>query len=92
MRDQLEIAAKFEGYIQIQARNAELTRKLDALQLPLSLDYSRITSLSYESVEKLSRIRPTSVGQASRIPGVRPADIALLIGHLRTGSRRNSRL
>jgi len=92
VRDQLEIAAKFEGYIQIQARNAELTRKLDALQLPLSLDYSRITSLSYESVEKLSRIRPTSVGQASRIPGVRPADIALLIGHLRTGSRRNSRL
>lgn len=80
---QIELAAKYDGYLQIQQRSAEKTRKLDAMKIPVSFDYSRMKGLSYESIEKLTRIKPTTVGQASRVPGVRPSDIALLIGHIR---------
>jgi len=84
---QLELAAKYDGYLQIQERAANQAHKLDAMLIPISQDYAAMKGLSYETVEKLSRVRPTTVGQASRVPGVRPSDIALLIGHLR-GSRR----
>ncbi len=80
---QLELAAKYDGYLQIQERAANQARKLDALSIPISLDYQAMKGLSYETVEKLTRLRPATVGQASRVPGVRPSDIALLIGHLR---------
>ena len=83
VRDQLELAAKYDGYLQQQTRNAEGQRKLDAVRIPSEFDYQKMKGLSYESLEKLSRIRPGTVGQASRIPGVRPTDIALLIGYLR---------
>ena len=66
-----------------QKRMAEKAQKLDELRIPSDWDYETVNSLSFESKEKLSRIRPTTVGQASRIPGVRPTDIALLIGYLR---------
>jgi tRNA uridine 5-carboxymethylaminomethyl modification enzyme len=81
--DQLELAAKYDGYLQQQTRNAENQRKLDAVRIPERFEYCAMKGLSYESLEKLSRIRPATVGQASRIPGVRPTDIALLLGHLR---------
>lgn len=87
VREQLELAAKYDGYIQQQTRNAEKQRKLDALRIPDQVDYLAMKGLSYESREKLSRLRPTTVGQASRVPGVRPSDIALLIGHLRPTSQ-----
>lgn len=80
---QVVLAAKYEGYVQIQERNAEKLRKLDSIRIPDSFDYSQARGLSYESLEKLGRIRPTTVGQASRVPGVRPSDIALLIGWLK---------
>jgi tRNA uridine 5-carboxymethylaminomethyl modification enzyme len=80
---QLELGAKFDGYIQMQERDAARQRALGNLPIPAGFDYQGLKSLSYETVEKLSRIRPTSVGQASRVPGVRPSDIALLIGFLR---------
>ncbi|HMS55054.1 MAG TPA: tRNA uridine-5-carboxymethylaminomethyl(34) synthesis enzyme MnmG [Fimbriimonadaceae bacterium] len=80
---QVELMAKYEGYVQIQERNAEKLRKLDAIRIPEGFDYEQTRGLSYESVEKLGRIRPTTVGQASRVPGVRPSDIALLIGWLK---------
>ncbi|MFI5386833.1 MAG: tRNA uridine-5-carboxymethylaminomethyl(34) synthesis enzyme MnmG [Fimbriimonadales bacterium] len=81
--DQIELAAMYDGYIQQQQRLAEQARKLDTFGIPLTWDWQNMKGLSYESREKLGRIRPTTVGQASRVPGVRPADIALLIGHLR---------
>lgn len=83
VREQLEIAAMYEGYIEIQKRAAEQARRLDDMRLPPDLDYSRLGGLSNETKEKLTRIRPMTVGQASRVPGVRPSDIALLIGQLR---------
>jgi tRNA uridine 5-carboxymethylaminomethyl modification enzyme len=82
-RDQIDLQAAYEGYIQIQERLAGQAERLDALRIPAAFDYAAAKGLSYESVEKLSRARPQTIGQASRVPGVRPADIALLIGRLR---------
>ena len=82
-REQMELAAAYDGYIEVQQRQIEQASKLDSMVIPHGLDWKGLVSLSYESVEKLGRIMPNTVGQASRIPGVRPADIALIIGHLR---------
>jgi tRNA uridine 5-carboxymethylaminomethyl modification enzyme len=82
-REQIQLQALYSGYVVQQKRMAEKAQKLDELRIPSDWDYETVNSLSFESKEKLSRIRPTTVGQASRIPGVRPTDIALLIGYLR---------
>ncbi len=82
-REQLEIMAVYDGYLKRQEEEAELAGRLENMPIPAGYDYAGMKGLSYESVEKLTRIAPATVGQASRIPGVRPADIALLIGHLR---------
>lgn len=81
--EQVKLAAIYEGYIQIQERLARQSVKLDEVRIPDGFDYSGLRGLSYESVEKLGRAQPATAGQASRIPGVRPADIALLVGHLK---------
>ncbi len=86
-REQIEIQAVYDGYLQRQEVEARRTKDLDQMPIPEEFDFQALRGLSYESVEKLGRVRPTTVGQASRIPGVRPSDIALLIGHLRQGSR-----
>jgi tRNA uridine 5-carboxymethylaminomethyl modification enzyme len=83
VREQIELAAVFDGYIEKEQKLAEQSRKLDEMPIPMEWDYSTVNGLSFESREKLGRIRPTTVGQAGRIPGVRPSDIALLVGHLR---------
>lgn len=90
VRDQIELTAKYEGYLEIQRRTADQSRKLDEIRIPLGFAYADQKGLSFESVEKLGRIQPTSVGQASRIPGVRPTDIALLVGLLRRQAEARS--
>lgn len=83
VREQLELTATYDGYIQKQRRLVEQSRKLEEMPIPAEWDFKTVRGISFESLEKLSRVRPTTVGQASRIPGVRPTDIAILIGHLR---------
>jgi tRNA uridine 5-carboxymethylaminomethyl modification enzyme len=80
---QIELAAKYDGYIKVQQRHVDQHERLESLRIPIGLDYAGLKGLSYESIEKLTRVRPETIGQASRVPGVRPSDIALLIGHLR---------
>lgn len=89
VREQVELAALYDGYIQKQQRLADNAKKLDLMRIPSDWDFAAMNGLSYESKEKLGRVRPTTIGQASRVPGVRPADIALLIGHLRAASSRS---
>ena len=84
-RAQIEIEAVYAGYLKRQEVEVESAKRLDELKIPAGFDYSATRGLSYESVEKLTRVQPSTVGQASRVPGVRPTDIALLIGWVRKG-------
>ncbi|MBP3508331.1 tRNA uridine-5-carboxymethylaminomethyl(34) synthesis enzyme MnmG [Oscillibacter sp.] len=77
--EQVEISVKYEGYIQRQQKQVEDFRKMERHKLPADLDYSAIQGLRLEAREKLAAIRPLDLGQASRISGVSPADVAALM-------------
>ena len=82
VREQVEILVKYEGYIRKQQEQVDRLAKLEAKQLPLDLDYETVAGLALEARQKLNKIRPVSVGQASRISGVSPADISILLVYL----------
>jgi tRNA uridine 5-carboxymethylaminomethyl modification enzyme len=85
--ERIEIRVKYEGYVARQSEEAERLRALEALALPPSLDYERMSGLSREVKEKLGRVRPRSIGQASRIAGVTPVAVSILMVHLRAARR-----
>jgi len=85
---QVEIAVKYEGYIKRQLMQVEQFKKLEETRLPQDIDYNSIHGLRIEARQKLSAIRPESVGQASRISGVSPADISVLLIYLEQLRRR----
>ncbi len=80
--EQAEILLKYEGYIDREEEQAQKHQRLENLQLPDTLDYSKVKSLSIEAREKLSKIQPATIGQASRVSGVSPSDISVLLVHL----------
>jgi len=81
--EQVEIEMKYEGYIKRQQEIIERFEKLENVQIPLNFDYSKIHSISAEGREKLSKVKPRSIGQASRISGVTPSDISALLIYLK---------
>lgn len=83
--EQVEIGVKYQGYIQRQQDEVIRASTYEHLKLPMNLDYMPIASLSIEVRQKLNRHRPETLGQASRIPGVTPAAISLLLIHLKKG-------
>lgn len=76
--EQVEISIKYEGYIKRQEQQIKEMRRIECKKIPENIDYSKLKGLRLEAVEKLSRIRPENLGQASRISGVNPADVAAL--------------
>jgi tRNA uridine 5-carboxymethylaminomethyl modification enzyme len=82
-----ELDIKYEGYIRRQEKQVDRFRKMEDLKIPRDFDYGSATGLSTESRLKLQEIRPLSIGQASRISGIRSSDIAVLLVHLRRGRR-----
>ncbi|MBQ3903729.1 MAG: tRNA uridine-5-carboxymethylaminomethyl(34) synthesis enzyme MnmG, partial [Eubacterium sp.] len=76
--EQVEISIKYEGYIRKQEAQIKEMRRIEAKRIPEDIDYSSLKGLRLEAVEKLSKIRPQNLGQASRISGVNPADITAL--------------
>ena len=80
--DQVEINLKYDGYIKRQLKQVEQFKKLENKKIPLDLDYKEIGSLRAEAVQKLETYRPLSIGQASRISGVSPADISVILVYL----------
>jgi len=90
VKQQVEIQIKYAGYIARDLEHIERFKKLERKAMPLSIDYSKITALRFESRQKLSRFRPDSIGQASRIAGVTPADIAVLLVWLKRAESDSS--
>ena len=82
--EQVEIEIKYEGYIKRQLIIIDQVRRLESKILPADIDYSTIDGLRLEAREKLNKVRPESIGQASRISGVSPADISVLVIYLST--------
>lgn len=80
--EQVEIEIKYEGYMERQLRQVEQFKKMEKKKIPAELDYDDIASLRLEARQKLKALRPVSVGQASRISGVSPADISVLVVYL----------
>ena len=83
--EQVQIGIKYAGYIDKQNEEVERAAAYEGLKLPVELDYAQVTALSFEVRQKLARHRPETLGQASRISGVTPAAISLLLIHLRKG-------
>lgn len=82
VREQVNIEIKYEGYIKRQRQQVAQFKKLEGRHLPENFDYSQVKSLRREAVQKLNQIQPSTVGQASRISGVSPADISVLLVYL----------
>ena len=80
---QLNIIAKYEGYIAIQNEQVERAIQNEEIKLPVDIDYSKLNGLRLEARQKLNKIRPINLGQASRISGVSPADISILTIYLK---------
>ncbi len=83
LRESVEIKIKYEGYINKQMDEISRFQRLEHAKIPRDTDYSEIKTLSFEAREKLNKVKPASLGQASRIPGVRPSDISILHIYLR---------
>ena len=86
--EQVNINIKYEGYIKRQSAQVKLFKKMESKKIPGDIDYKNVKSLRIEAVQKLSRVMPLNIGQASRISGVSPADISVLLVYLETLNRR----
>ena len=87
IKEQVEINIRYSGYIEKAKKEAEKMLSLEEKIIPEDIDYSKIPNIASEAREKLEKIRPTSLGQASRISGVNPADISILMVYLRKGEK-----
>ena len=82
VKEQVDINIKYDGYIKRQMRRVEQFKKLENKRIPENINYDEIQSLRLEAKQKLNQIRPSSIGQASRISGVSPADVSVLLVYL----------
>lgn len=80
--EQAEIQVKYSGYIEKEKNNADKLNRLEDVKIPSDFDYDRVKSLSYEAKEKMKKIRPVTISQASRISGVSPSDVSVLLIHM----------
>ncbi|ANH59557.1 tRNA uridine-5-carboxymethylaminomethyl(34) synthesis enzyme MnmG [Dokdonia donghaensis] len=80
--EQAEIKVKYAGYIAKEKANADKLQRLENIKIPDNFDYSKLKSLSFEAREKLSKIRPTTISQASRVSGVSPSDISVMLVYM----------
>ncbi|WP_274308660.1 tRNA uridine-5-carboxymethylaminomethyl(34) synthesis enzyme MnmG [Solibacillus daqui] len=85
VREQVEIQLKYEGYIQKAVQQVEKMKRLEDKKIPENIDYDAISSLATEALQKLKQVRPLSIAQASRIAGVNPADISILLVYIEQG-------
>ena len=80
--EQAEIQIKYSGYIDKEKNNADKLNRLEDIKIPQNFDYSKIKSMSFEGREKLNKIKPRTISQASRISGVSPSDVSVLLAYM----------
>ena len=85
VEEQVEIQTKYEGYINKSLQQVEKVKRMEEKKIPEDLDYSKVDSLASEAREKLAEVKPLNIAQASRISGVNPADISILLVYLEQG-------
>ena len=88
--EQISINIKYEGYIRRQEKQVEAFRKKESKIIPEDIDYEEVKSLRIEARQKLEKYRPANIGQASRISGVSPSDISVLLVYLAAGKNNNN--
>ncbi len=88
-KEEVEIQIKYEGYIKLQEAQVEKFKKLETKLLPKDIDYEKLKGISLEGIQKLNKFKPRSIGQASRISGVSPADVSVLLVYLQQGELNN---
>ena len=86
MIEQIEIYFRYRGYLKQEAQRARQMQSEESVRIPDWVDYWKISALRFESRERLTQVRPASLGQAARIPGVNPADIAVLSVIIKRGA------
>ena len=91
VEEQVQVRVKYAGYIERESAQVDKSRRLEALRIPDAFDYDSAAALSREGREKLARVRPASIGQAARIPGLTPADISILMVMLERDRRSQPR-
>ena len=89
--EQINIMARYEGYIETQLEQVAKFKKIENRLIPEEINYEEVNSLRVEAVQKLSKIRPLNIGQASRISGVSPADISVLLIYLEQYNKRQNK-
>ena len=87
-KQEVEIQIKYEGYIKMQEQQVEKFKKLETKILPEKMDYEKLKGISLEARQKLNKFKPHSIGQASRISGVSPADISVLLVYLQQQNQK----
>ena len=85
--EQVEIEVKYEGYIEKAKREAERMLKMDSVKLPSEIDYLHVDNLALEARQKLDKVKPLSLGQASRISGINPSDIQVLAIYIKQSKK-----
>jgi tRNA uridine 5-carboxymethylaminomethyl modification enzyme len=85
IKEQVEIQIKYEGYIEKSLQQVDRLKKMENKKIPDNIDYDDINGLATEARQKLKKIKPLSIAQASRISGVNPADISILLVYLEQG-------
>ena len=90
VQEEVNIKIKYEGYISQQMKHVDQFKKMEKKLLPENIDYNEIKNLRIEATQKLTAVRPASIGQASRITGVSPADISVLLIYLEQMRKRSN--
>ena len=85
MKEQIEIQIKYEGYIEKALQQVEKLKKMEDKKIPDLIDYDAISGIATEAKQKMKEVRPLSIAQASRISGVNPADISILLVYIEQG-------
>jgi tRNA uridine 5-carboxymethylaminomethyl modification enzyme len=80
--EQAVIHLKYSGYIEKEKNNADKLNRLENVRIPSNFNFKKVKSLSYEAIEKLTKVQPSSISQASRISGVSPSDISVLLVYM----------